>query len=184
MGGVAVDQDVDFTVDAFPTRTFQGKVVQVRNAPITVQNVVTYDTVIGVSNPEQKLKPGMTANVSIVAAHRDDTLKIPNSALRFRLPDQTPSAAPKRDASPSGRGPGNKPGGNRPERRVERTVYVLASGGSKPTAVTIKTGISDGVTTEVLEGLKEGDRVVTGMTESGAAPTPASNPFGSGPRRF
>jgi len=186
VGGVAIDQDVDFTVDAFPTRTFQGKVVQVRNAPITVQNVVTYDTVIGVSNPDQKLKPGMTANVSIVAAHRDDTLKIPNSALRFRMPDQTPTAAPKRDQSAGPRQPGggNKPGGNRPERRVERTIYVLASGASKPTAVTIKTGISDGVTTEVLEGLKEGDRVVTGMTESGAAPTPASNPFGGGPRRF
>ena len=67
---------------------------------------------------------------------------------------------------------------------MERTVYVLASGDSKPTAVTIKTGIGDGVMTEVLEGLKEGDRIVTGMTESGAAPTPASNPFGGGPRRF
>ena len=65
---------------------------------------------IGVSNPEQKLKPGMTANVSIVAAHRDDTLKIPNSALRFRMPDQTPSAAPKRDASPSASA---SPGGRR-----------------------------------------------------------------------
>jgi HlyD family secretion protein len=185
VGGVAVDQDVDFTVDAFPARTFQGKVVQVRNAPITVQNVVTYDTVIGVGNPDQKLKPGMTANVSIVAAHRDETLKIPNSALRFRMPDQTPSAAPKRDPSAGPRQPGggNKPGGNRPERRVERTIYVLASGSSKPAAVTIKTGISDGVATEVLEGLKEGDRVVTGMTESGAASTPASNPFGGGPRR-
>ncbi|HEY2138594.1 MAG TPA: efflux RND transporter periplasmic adaptor subunit [Chthoniobacterales bacterium] len=184
VGGVAVDQDVDFTVDAFPTRTFQGKVVQVRNAPITVQNVVTYDTVIGVGNPDQKLKPGMTANVSIVAAHRDDTLKIPNSALRFRMADQTPSVAPKRDPSSNPRGPGgNKPGGNRPERRVERTVYVLASGSSKPKPVTIKTGISDGVTTEILEGLKEGDRVVTGMSESGAA-APASNPFGGGPRRF
>jgi HlyD family secretion protein len=63
-------------------------------------------------------------------------------------------------------------------------VYVLASGSSKPTAVTIKTGISDGVTTEILEGLKEGDRVVTGMSESGAAAAPASNPFGGGPRRF
>jgi HlyD family secretion protein len=183
VGGVAVDQDVDFTVDAFPARTFQGKVVQVRNAPITVQNVVTYDTVIGVGNPDQKLKPGMTANVSIVAAHRDDTVKIPNSALRFRMPDQTPSAAPKRDASPSARGPGNKPAGNRPERRIERTVYVLASGASKSTAVTIKTGISDGVMTEVLEGLKDGDRVVTGMTESGAVSAPATNPFGGGPRR-
>ena len=191
VGAVAVDQNVEFTVDAFPTRTFQGKVVQVRNAPITVQNVVTYDTVIGVANPEQKLKPGMTANVSIVAAHRDETLKVPNGALRFRMPDQSPSAAPRRDPSAGGsagggRQPGGgKPGGNRAERRVERTVYVLASGSSKPTAVTIKTGISDGVTTEVIEGLKEGDRVVTGITESGAAATPASNPFGGGgPRRF
>src|SRR3954468_8484955 len=186
VGAVAVDQDVEFTVDAFPTRTFPGKVVQVRNAPITVQNVVTYDTVIGVSNPDQKLKPGMTANVSIVAAHRDDTLKIPNSALRFRLPDQTPSAAPKRDSSSGPRQPGggNRPAGNRPERKVERTVYILGSGASKPTPATNKTGISDGVATEVLEGLKEGDRVVTGMTESGAAPTPSTNPFGGGPRRF
>jgi HlyD family secretion protein len=182
IGAVAVDQDVEFTVDAFPMRTFPGKVVQVRNAPITVQNVVTYDTVIGVSNPEQKLKPGMTANVSIVAAHRDSTLKIPNSALRFRMPDQSPSAAPKRDPSANPRGPGNKSGGNRAERKTERTVYVLASGSSKPSAVTIKTGISDGITTEVLEGLKEGDRVVTGMTEGTSADAPATNPF-SGPRR-
>jgi HlyD family secretion protein len=192
VGGVSVDQDVEFTVDAFPTRTFQGKVIQVRNAPITVQNVVTYDTVIGVNNPDQKLKPGMTANVSIVSAHRDETLKIPNSALRFRLPDQTPSPAPKRDQSAGPRQPGggNKSGGgnrlsggNRSERRIERTIYVLAAGASKPTPVTIKTGISDGVTTEVLEGLQEGDRVVTGMTESDSASTRTSNPFG-GPRRF
>jgi HlyD family secretion protein len=184
VGAVAVDQSVEFTVDAFPTRTFQGKVVQVRNAPITVQNVVTYDTVIGVSNPEQKLKPGMTANVSIVAAHRDDTLKIPNSALRFRPPDQTPTAAPKRDPSAGPRQPGggNKPGGNRQERRAERTVFVLASGASKPTAVTIKTGISDGITTEIVEGLNEGDRVVTGMTESSSSADAPTNPF-SGPRR-
>jgi HlyD family secretion protein len=181
IGGVAIDQDVEFTVDAFPSRNFQGKVVQVRNAPITVQNVVTYDTVIGVSNPEQKLKPGMTANVSIVSAHRDDALKIPNSAFRVRMPDQTPAAAPRREPSSGGRPRG---GGNRPERKPERTVYVLAQGASKPTAVTITTGISDGIATEVLEGLKEGDRVVTGVTESDAAATPATNPFGGGRRRF
>jgi HlyD family secretion protein len=192
VGGVEIDQTVEFTVDAFPARTFQGKVVQVRNAPITVQNVVTYDTVIGVSNPDSKLKPGMTANVSIVSAHRDDALKIPNSALRFRMPDQTPSASasapPRRDSSSPGGGRppgGGKPGGNRPERRVERTVAVLPAGASKPLSATIKTGISDGVATEVLEGLKEGDRVVTGMTENGVAATPAANPFGGGgPRRF
>src|SRR5213075_374650 len=68
VGMITIDQKVDFTVDAFPSRIFHGRVAQVRNAPITVQNVVTYDTVIGVSNPDMKLKPGMTANVSIVAA--------------------------------------------------------------------------------------------------------------------
>src|SRR5947208_9671194 len=87
IGAVSVDQDVDFTVDAFPTRTFHGKVIQVRNAPITVQNVVTYDTVIGVSNPDLKLKPGMTANVSIIIAHKDNVLQLKNAALRFRPPE-------------------------------------------------------------------------------------------------
>ena len=184
VGGVAIDQDVDFTVDAFPAQTFHGKVVQVRNAPITVQNVVTYDTVIGVTNPDLKLKPGMTANVSIVSAHRDDALKVANSALRFRLPDESPAPAAQRDPSASG---GRQPGGKAPargERRIERSVYVLPPNGSKPTKVTIKTGISDGVATEIVEGLKEGDRVVSGVTESsGAASTPATNPFGSGQRR-
>src|SRR5204863_3594411 len=84
VGVLEVGQDVDFTVDAFPMRTFHGKVVQVRNAPITVQNVVTYDTVIGVSNPDLKLKPGMTANVSIVVAQKDNVLEIKNAALRYR----------------------------------------------------------------------------------------------------
>src|SRR3981081_1181423 len=158
VGGVAIDQDVDFTVDAFPNQTFHGKIVQVRNAPITVQNVVTYDTVIGVSNPDLKLKPGMTANVSIVSAHRDDALKIANSALLSRTPDQPPTPTVKRDPSAGPRPTTDrKPGQNRSERRTDRTVYVLAPGESKPAAVTIKTGISDGVATEVLEGLKEGD---------------------------
>src|SRR5438094_1936254 len=99
VGVVKIDQNVDFTVDAFPVETFHGKVVQVRNAPITVQNVVTYDTVIGVSNPDLKLKPGMTANVSIIIAHKDDVLQIKNAALRYRPPDATPATA--RVATPS-----------------------------------------------------------------------------------
>src|SRR5947207_9513482 len=90
VGVVTVDQNVDFSVDAFPNRTFHGKVVQVRNAPITVQNVVTYDTVIGVNNADLKLKPGMTANVSIIIVHHDDVLLIKNAALRYRPPDATP----------------------------------------------------------------------------------------------
>ena len=182
IGGVEVDQEVTFTVDAFPNRTFQGKVVQVRNAPITVQNVVTYDTVIGVNNPELKLKPGMTANVSIVSAHRDDALKLANSALRFRMPDDSPPPS-KRDPSASGRQADGKSSG-RAERRIERSVYLLASGNSKAEKVTIKTGISDGITTEIVEGLKEGDRVVIGTSEKGnTTPPPSSNPFGGGPRR-
>src|ERR1051326_4970707 len=91
VGVVAVDQTVDFTVDAFPARVFHGKVVQVRNAPITVQNVVTYDTVIGVNNPDLKLKPGMTANVSIIIARRENATKVPNAALRFRPPEAAAS---------------------------------------------------------------------------------------------
>jgi HlyD family secretion protein len=185
VGVVTNDQTVDFTVDAYPTQTFHGKVVQVRNAPITVQNVVTYDTVIGVTNADLKLKPGMTANVSVIIAHRDDALKVGNAALRYRPPEGT---APETKASPgASRPPGS---GGRPrdagarERRVERTVYVLPPGASQPKPVQIKTGISDNVATEVTEGLHEGDRVVTGAI-GGTVATPAStNPFGGGPRRF
>jgi len=84
VGRVAIGQESTFTVDAFPNLTFQGKVSDIRNAPVTVQNVVTYDVVILVKNPELKLRPGMTANASILVAKREDALKIPNAALRFR----------------------------------------------------------------------------------------------------
>jgi HlyD family secretion protein len=187
VGVLGVGQDVDFTVDAFPTRTFHGKVVQVRNAPITVQNVVTYDTVIGVSNSDLKLKPGMTANVSIIIAHKDNVLQIKNAALRYR-----PAGAPSAEIGPRpvtthARGGGSSAvalakADGRERRSSERTVYVLSGGGPSPAQ--IKTGISDGVVTEVIEGLKEGDRVVTAEMSStaGKASTPA-NPF-SGARRF
>src|SRR5947209_18230664 len=89
VGVVSVIQQVEFTVDAFPNQTFQGQVIQVRNAPISVQNVVTYDTVIGVSNPDLKLKPGMTANVSILIAHRDNILEMKNAAVRYRPAEAT-----------------------------------------------------------------------------------------------
>src|SRR5438094_4524757 len=105
VGAVSVNQDVDFTVDAFPTRTFHGKVVQVRNAPITVQNVVTYDTVIGVNNADLKLKPGMTANVSIIIAHKDNALQIKNATLRYRPSDATSGEMGSRSpSSRAGRG--------------------------------------------------------------------------------
>ena len=184
VGVVKIDQNVDFTVDAFPMQTFHGKVVQVRNAPITVQNVVTYDTVIGVSNPDLKLKPGMTANVSIIVAHKDDVLQIKNAALRFRPPDATPVQTRQTSASRGERSAAGR-GGNLQERRANRTVYVLPDGAGRPQPVQIKTGISDGIMTEVIEGLKEGDRVVTAeLTSTSAGSSPATNPFGGGPRRF
>ncbi len=179
VGVVDVGQDVDFTVDAFPMRTFHGKVVQVRNAPITVQNVVTYDTVIGVSNPDLKLKPGMTANVSIIVAHKDNVLQIKNAALRYRPADATSGEMGSRSPAPAG----SRGGPGRERRTSERTVYVLP--GSQPKPVQIKTGISDGVVTEVVEGLKEGDRVVTAeLSSKPAAPSTPGNPFSGGPRRF
>src|SRR5881398_411507 len=182
VGVVAVDQPVDFTVDAFPARTFHGKVVQVRNAPITVQNVVTYDTVIGVSNADLKLKPGMTANVSIMIAHKDDVLQIKNAALRYRPPDATPVETKKTVTSRAERsGPGRGGGG---QQGAQRTVYVLPSGANRPEPRQIKTGISDGIVTEVVEDLKEGDRVVTAeLASTAAGPSPPANPFG-GSRRF
>ncbi len=199
VGVVELGQSVEFTVDAFPTRVFHGKVVQVRNAPITVQNVVSYDTVISVSNDDLKLKPGMTANASIIVASRKDVLKLPGAALRFRMPEPTsagPAAAAARQPGVSGvsggtgggGGGGGRPAGGRSssgrrEGRVARSVFVLRDG--KPEPVQIKTGISDGIFTEVQEGLAEGDQVVTGMQGGAATPAPASSPFGgSGFRRM
>jgi HlyD family secretion protein len=185
VGVVEVGQDVDFTVDAFPMRTFHGKVVQVRNAPITVQNVVTYDTVIGVDNRDLKLKPGMTANVSIIIAHKDSVLQIKNAALRYRPAD---AAAEPRAASFQAAGAvSTPPSGQRPtgarEHKPERTVYVLSFG--RPKAAQIKTGISDGIVTELTEGLKEGDQVVTAeLSAPSASSSPPANPFSGQQRRF
>ena len=176
IGTVEVGQKVDFTVDAFPRQTFHGNVTQVRNAPTTVQNVVTYDTVIGVNNADLKLKPGMTANVCIVGAQRDNVLKLSNAALRFRPPEATP---PPLGTPHTGRR--GKPGEG--DRQTERTVYLLS--GSRPSPVQIKTGISDGIFTEVTAGLKENDRVITAMTgKPNDSAQQANNPFTGGRRRF
>ncbi len=196
VGGIVEGQDVDFTVDAYPYRNFHGVVTQVRNSPTTVNNVVTYDCVIGVTNADYKLKPGMTANVSVVIAQREDALTIPNSALRFHPPDvvapsggtnapatQTAQNANGQKSRDWGNGANHHSGGHaRGERPVVHTIYVLSGDGkdAKPEPVQIRTGISDGISTEVLSGLDAGDKVVTGMINpSGAASVP-SNPFGGG----
>lgn len=269
IGTVAVGQEVTFTVDAFPGRSFRGEVVQVRNAPKTVSNVVTYDTIINVNNSDQKLRPGMTANVSVIVARRDNTIRLPNSALRVRIPEgvtvkglpeaapaakveksaakaesapaASPAAAPSGAQRGNGEGRGGRGGGMfgnlTPEQRTvmreimqqvgvdfragpptteqraqirklmlerglpvpeeaprpgevvltTRTVYLLRTPNGTPEAVSVKAGITDGSATEIVEGLKEGDVVITGIQVAGAAQPaqrPAANPFSGGGRRF
>ncbi len=193
VGGVVEGQHVDFTVDAYPLRTFVGNVIQVRNSPTTVNNVVTYDCVIGVTNSDYKLKPGMTANVSIVVAQHKNVLTVPNGALRFRPPDSAliesnatasatstnnEAAAEADAASPSAHHGGGHGHG---DHLSLHTVFILVGQGDKPAlrAVRIRTGISDGIITEVLSGLNEGDEVVTGAY-SGAQAAAGASPFGGG----
>jgi HlyD family secretion protein len=174
VGRLASGMDAHFTVDAYPSEIFRGKVRQIRNAPQTVQNVVTYDAVIDVDNGDLKLRPGMTANVTFVYAQKEDVLRVPNAALRFRPPPGMlgeGSARPAAGAAPRveggeraagspparGGGKGGEPGLEAPDRR---TVWMLKE--EKPTPAKVKTGISDGSFTEVVEGtLQAGDVVIT-----------------------
>ena len=157
VGRLRAGMDASFTVDAYPSETFRGTVRQIRNAPQTVQNVVTYDAVIDVANPGLKLKPGMTANVTFVYAEKDDVLRVPNAALRFRPPPDLPAFSGAQ-GRPGGRG--NTAGTRAVETPDQRTVWVMRQ--EKPVPVRIKTGISDGTSTELVEGaLEPGDAVVT-----------------------
>jgi HlyD family secretion protein len=277
VGTVEEGQKVNFTVDAYPSRTFLGRVVQIRNSPVTVQNVISYDTVIGVTNADFKLKPGMTATVSITTAQRTNVLKIPNAALRFKPSEPstnltlvarllakvglgkepktastnavqvaktggtnnvgtTENASPPltgneppeelarrvremrdrgEEPSPEIRakmrelyqsgavqrsGQGGRPAGggsgSRPRSTPTwRNIYLLTTnaptaGGDPvpmPEAVRVRLGVTDSSYTEVLEGLKEGDPVITAVklpSAQAAAPAPAGqSPFG-GPGRF
>jgi HlyD family secretion protein len=158
IGAVKVGQDVEFTVDAYPDTTFQGKVWQIRQAPITVQNVVTYDVVIQVNNKDLKLMPGMTANVSIIITTRHDAIRITNAALRFRLSSK-PATAAGADAAEK-KGP---------------VVWVLEN--KKPKRVKVTPGISDGTYTEVVAGdLKEGQQVIVEALRQGSSGSQARPP--------
>ncbi len=281
IGSIAEGQSVKFTVDAFPSRTFTGTVRMVRNAASTSQSVVSYATIIDVANDDLKLKPGMTANVSIIVQQRPSVLRVANGALRVRVPqellpakttatgkagdekaapgaaavmtddermratmeviravgvDRGTPASPEqiekaktlakekgldpdlvaaRLATPGGRGKrsdgggGGGPGGSRGSSGpgggggggggrdfnntiVTRTLFKLIETGPKEKkveAASVKLGISDGFYTEVLEGLTDGDTVVTGVTLPGAAAASATqnamnNPFGGGRSSF
>lgn len=250
IGQIAEGQDVTFTVDAFPTRNFGGRITQVRNAPKAQSNVVTYETIIDVDNQDRKLLPGMTANVSIIVARRNSVLRVANSALRVRIPEgfsfkplsgredrgdgeKNAPASPRPDSGnagrervasagnlPSGGPPGGAGGGGNSRRgngggrrggggganltaeqilkmqqaRAERglggedqtfsrrTVYHLPGGdkAALPEAVQVTLGITDGFTTEVINGLNEADVLITSVSLAGQAATTsqgANNPF-------
>lgn len=157
IGRIKVGQAVDFSVDAYPDITFKGTVAQVRSAPITVQNVVTYDVVVKVDNPELKLKPGMTANVTLIIAVKKDVLKVPNAALRFRPVEK------------------ERPAGG----RKGQAVYIVEN--AKPKKISVTVGTSDGNLTEIVSGeLREGQEVILEALGAKDSKSKASGP----PRMF
>jgi HlyD family secretion protein len=167
---------VTFTVDAYPGQPFRGAIRDIRNAPQVVQNVVTYDAVIDVNNDDLKLKPGMTATVSVVTDRRDDVLAVPNAALRFRPEGASPNAAGGQEGA-GARRPRRE--GSEPAAAATRTVWVLVNG--RPEAREVTTGLSDGRVTEITGGpLREGDPVIV---SAGGAPQ-GGQQRGGGQRGF
>ena len=156
VGKIRAGMKVTFTVDAYPARTFDGVVRQVRDNATTIQNVVTYDAVIDVANDERLLKPGMTASVTFTHATRDDVLRVPNAALRFK-PDPATLTVMRATAPAAARGD-------------DKIVWIARGEVAMPVAV--KIGLSDGSFTEIVSGdLHAGDRVVVeaNPTAAGAA---------------
>ncbi len=148
IGKIQVGQPVAFSVDAYPETEFRGVVAQVRNAPIITQNVVTYDVIVTVDNEELKLKPGMTANVAIEVMRKENVMKIPGAALRFKPRD------PRGDSGARKAGSTDRPSG--PEGQQ---VYMLRD--RKPVPVPVKTGVSDDAFVELVSGnLREGQALI------------------------
>jgi HlyD family secretion protein len=144
IGTIREAQSVRFRVDAHRDREFEGEVVQVRNAPIDQDNVVHYETIIAVDNEERVLKPGMTAEVSIITAEVSDAIRVRNTALRARLPDGIQTVEPPTAEDANGR------------------VYALRNGQLHATPV--RAGLSDGVYTEIVSGIEVGDTLVVGLS--------------------
>ena len=155
IGGVHEGQPATFNVDTYPTLNFEGKVTQVRLSPETTDNVVTYTVIVKVQNPDGKLLPGMTANVSLILENRDDVLVVPNSAFRFK---------PSNGQSSGEMGPPG-PGGGHKQNVAEVTkpaLYTLDKK-KKPVKIEVEKGITDGQNTEIISGVEEGERVITGI---------------------
>ena len=175
VGRTGLGQRATFTVDSFRGKTFSGEVVQIRQAPQVLQNVVTYDVVISAQNQERKLLPGMTANVRIVVDQKSSVLKVPTAALRFRPQkeevERTPRGAQAAETPQSADGTGQSlaPKGEKLVKKgPSARVWVLEADGT-PRPVNLKAGITDGNFTEVVEGaLREGQEVIVGSTERAA----------------
>ncbi len=203
IGQVKSGQEVSFTVDAYPDRKFRGSVTQIRLAPVTIQNVVTYTVIIEVPNPDMKLRPGMTATVSILVDKRDDVLRVPTLALRFQPPQESadkPGKAGQDSAKDpkstehrmDGQGGQSRPGqgwmrkndndqGQNSDASVMKTgrIWIL-EGGKNLKSVSVSTGINDNRYVEIAgNDIKEGDEVVIGMNGAETVSTSAqqTNPF-------
>lgn len=192
VGQVREGGKANFTVDAYPGQTFTGEINQLRLNSQTLQNVVTYTAVINVANPDEKLMPGMTANITIPVARRDNVLRVPNAALRFK-PDIS-SQQQKQSQATTTTAPGQQPNqgatrnpaggapGNSSNQRPSQTIWLLNANRQLESRV-VRTGITDGRVTEIISGdLQEGEAVVIGQTGSGSASSqkPAT-PFGQQP---
>ena len=156
IGGVTEGKSADFRVDAYPRESFHGIVTQVRNAPVSIQNVVTYDVIISVDNPDLKLKPGMTANITIVTARNEDALRAPNAALRFRMP------------------------GVAVDRKTPQLWVLDASGHVR--SVPVSLGIADSLYTDITSSeVHEGESAIVGLAtaeESAQEKLPPGFEFG------
>ena len=195
IGKIQEGQETRFTVDAFPDEQFTGKVIQVRYSPEVIQNVVTYTTIVDVSNPGLKLRPGMTATVTIIAGKAENALMVPNAALRFtpelspeemkaifqRVRSETMSKAGNAPDTPGGgesQSPGAQPGGrgmfmgssssgDRTQRTRQLSRVWILDKNEQLTPVLLRIGVSDDNYTEVKWGnLVEGQLVITGLGES------------------
>lgn len=169
VGRVKPGQTVRFTVDAYPGERFSGQVTQIRKAPQTVNNVVTYGVIASAANPDGKLLPGMTANARILTEEKERVLMVPNEALRFRPlnPDGSPVKLEVRNRE---EGPG-----------IPGRVWVLGTDG-RPQPIALRLGVSDGKATEVLRGdIRDGTEIILGY-EEGFEPKPKrqARPFGGG----
>jgi HlyD family secretion protein len=188
---ILLHQKASFTVDSYPEQTFRGKVIQIRSAPVITLNVVTYVVVVNVDNSDLKLKPGMTANVSVEVARKDDVLKLPPGALRFKPKtkgDDTKvkgnsdraGTAGQRPAGGAGPNGGGKSASGKVKERSQQ-VYILKEG--KPVATPVKTGIANNSSIELVESdLKEGDEVIMEQvggdsSKKKSAGSPMGRPF-------